>query len=145
MSSTVISFGMLIVLLIAPERNGWAAAIILMCPSWWMKRLPFLPLLLAVSKTGRCSSARCGAPSIVCRPQMWSLASLISAVVKPSALSRLNSQPVYSSTPKPRRCSVLLAEREDVEGELSSKTPGSAFSTLAMSSSVEALAVSVSG
>jgi len=32
MSAVVTSLGMLIVLEIAPEMNGWAAAIALMCP-----------------------------------------------------------------------------------------------------------------
>ena len=65
MSSIVASLGRLIVLEIAPEMNGWAAAIMRMWPSTWMKRLPVLPHLLAQSKTGRCSSLRCGAPSMV--------------------------------------------------------------------------------
>src|SRR3990172_1866401 len=34
---------MLMVLLMAPERKGWAAAIILMCAATGMKRLPFPP------------------------------------------------------------------------------------------------------
>ena len=65
----VASFGMLMVLLMAPEMNGWAAAIITMCASVEMKRLPFLPQRLAQSKTGRCSGFRCGAPSTVIVPQ----------------------------------------------------------------------------
>ena len=76
MSSTVASLGRLIVLLIAPEMNGWAAAIIRMWPSGAMNRVPFLPHLLAQSKTGRCSALRCGAPSMVCVPQMCSLSCL---------------------------------------------------------------------
>ena len=36
MSATVASLGMLMVLLMAPEMNGCAAAIILMWPMWWM-------------------------------------------------------------------------------------------------------------
>ena len=54
----------------APEMNGWAAAIILMCPAGAMNRLPVGPHVLAQSKTGRCSSFRHGAPSMVCVPQM---------------------------------------------------------------------------
>ena len=49
----VASCGMLIVLLIAPEMNGWAAAIMRMCASTAMKRCPILPHLLAQSKTGQ--------------------------------------------------------------------------------------------
>ena len=51
MSSTLASFGRLIVLLIAPLMNGWAAAIILMWPLTGMNRVPRLPHLLAQSKT----------------------------------------------------------------------------------------------
>ena len=47
------SFGMLIVFEIAPEMNGWAAAIIRMWPVWWMNRSPCFPLRFAVSNTGR--------------------------------------------------------------------------------------------
>ena len=65
----VASCGMLIVLEIAPEMNGWAAAIMRMCASVERKRLPFLPQWLAQSKTGRCSGFRCGAPSTVMVPQ----------------------------------------------------------------------------
>ena len=36
---------------IDPEINGWATAIIFMCASGAMKRLPFLPHLFAQSKT----------------------------------------------------------------------------------------------
>ena len=60
---------MLMVLEMAPEMNGWAAAIMRMCASAAMKRLPFLPQRLAQSKTGRCSGLRCGAPSMVMVPQ----------------------------------------------------------------------------
>ena len=60
MSSTVVSAGMFTVLEIAPEMNGWTAAIILMWPMWEMARLP-----TATSNTGRCSSFRPGAPTIV--------------------------------------------------------------------------------
>ena len=51
-SSTVASCGMLIVFEIAPETNGWAAAIMRMCDSAARKRWPILPHLLAQSKTG---------------------------------------------------------------------------------------------
>ena len=39
-SSTVTSWGMLIVLEIAPVMNGCTAAMALMWPVWWMKRVP---------------------------------------------------------------------------------------------------------
>src|SRR3954468_1466026 len=51
-SSTVASLGMLIVFEIAPEMNGWAAAIMRMCDSHDRNRLPSLPHLLAQSNTG---------------------------------------------------------------------------------------------
>ena len=51
-SSTVASFGMLIVLEIAPLMNGWAAAIIRMCDSHGRNRWPRLPHLFAQSNTG---------------------------------------------------------------------------------------------
>ena len=62
---------MLIVLLIAPEMNGWAAASMRRCPMWWIDREP-LAGLKAQSNTARCSSARCGAPSIVSWSSMYS-------------------------------------------------------------------------
>ena len=55
MSSTVAVWGMLTVLEIAPERNGWTAPIILMWPACEIARSP-----TATSKTGRCSAARPG-------------------------------------------------------------------------------------
>ena len=64
MSAGVVSRGMLTVLEIAPERNGWAAAIILTCACQAMLRSPSRGLK-AQSKTGRCSLLRPGAPSIV--------------------------------------------------------------------------------
>ncbi len=57
---------MLTVLLIAPERNGWTAAIIRTWPIGTMERTP-LRGLKAQSKTDRCSGLRPGAPSIVSR------------------------------------------------------------------------------
>ena len=60
MSSTVAVCGMLTVLEIAPERNGWTAPIILMWPACEIARSP-----TATSNTGRCSSASPGAPTIV--------------------------------------------------------------------------------
>ena len=51
---------MLTVFEIAPEMNGWAAAIILMWPMCEIARSP-----TATSNTGRCSSFRPGAPTIV--------------------------------------------------------------------------------
>src|SRR3954471_3762417 len=53
MSSTVASCGMLTVLEIAPDRNGWTAPIILMWPMCEIARSP-----TATSKTGRCSGPR---------------------------------------------------------------------------------------
>ena len=64
MSSTVASGGRLTVLEIAPERNGWTAAIIRTWPMAPMERVP--PTALnAQSKTGRCLGSSPGAPSIV--------------------------------------------------------------------------------
>ena len=67
-SSTVAEFGMLMVLEMAPEMKGWAAAIILMWLSTESERLPILPQGLAQSNTGRCSAFRKGAPSRVMAP-----------------------------------------------------------------------------
>ncbi len=61
---------------IAPEMNGWTAPIILMWPMCEMARSP-----TATSNTGRCSSARCGAPTIVPCSSMWrSMTSICSSV-----------------------------------------------------------------
>ena len=80
MSSTVASFGTLTVLLIAPERNGCTAPIILMWPMYWIERWP-LNGLKAQSKTARCASLTCGAPSIVSFSSMYSTISLICCCV----------------------------------------------------------------
>ena len=69
-SSGVASLGMLTVLEMAPERNGCTAAIILMWPMYWMDRLPSLGGN-AQSKIARCSSFRCGAPSIISLASMY--------------------------------------------------------------------------
>ena len=60
MSSTVADSGMFTVFEIAPEMNGCTAAIILMWPMCEIARSP-----TATSNTGRCSSLRPGAPTIV--------------------------------------------------------------------------------
>ena len=60
---------MLMVLLIAPDRKGWAAAIMRMWAAIAMKRWPLRPHRLAQSKTDRCSGLRKGAPSTVMVPQ----------------------------------------------------------------------------
>ncbi len=64
MSAGVVSRGMLTVLEIAPDRNGWAAAII---RTWARQAIERVPLRgwNAQSKTGRCSVFRSAAPSIV--------------------------------------------------------------------------------
>ncbi len=59
-SATVAVSGRFTVLLIAPDRNGCAAAIILMCPMAAMERSP-----IAQSNTLMCSGRRAGAPSTV--------------------------------------------------------------------------------
>ena len=64
MSAGVVSRGMLTVLEIAPDKNGWAAAIICTCARQAIDRTPFRGLN-AQSNTGRCSSFNSGAPSIV--------------------------------------------------------------------------------
>ncbi|MNC96717.1 hypothetical protein D3C83_141670 [compost metagenome] len=60
---------MLMVLEIAPEMNGCAAAIMRMWLSTERKRLPVRPVGEAQSKTGKCSSLSPGAPSTVIAPQ----------------------------------------------------------------------------
>ena len=57
MSAGVTSVGMFTVLLIAPDRNGWAAAIIGTWARQLMLRTP-LAGLKAQSNTARCSSAQ---------------------------------------------------------------------------------------
>ena len=75
MSSTVAVCGRLTVLEIAPEMNGWTAPIILMWPMCEIARSP-----TATSNTGRCSSARPGAPTIVpCSVMCASICSICSS------------------------------------------------------------------
>ncbi len=61
---------MLTVLEMAPDRKGCTAAIILTWPIHWMERFP-LRGGKAQSKIARCSSLRCGAPSIVSCSSTW--------------------------------------------------------------------------
>ena len=68
--------------------KGWLAAIMRMWLSTERKRLPLRPHGLAQSNTGRCSSARCGAPSSVMAPQTCSLAASMSFLEKPRCASR---------------------------------------------------------
>ena len=68
-SSTVVVAGMLIVFEIAPDRKGCTAPIMRRCPEGEIVREP-LAALKAQSKTGRSSSRRAGAPSIV---SSWSM------------------------------------------------------------------------
>ena len=60
MSATVAVSGRLTVFEIAPEMNGWTAAIMSMWPVREIERSP-----TATSKTSRCSSFSPGAPMIV--------------------------------------------------------------------------------
>ena len=77
------SCGRFTVLLMAPEMNGWTAAIMRTWPMGSMKRVPRGPQRLAQSNTGRCSALRPGAPSTVRLPHTTALASSICASVKP--------------------------------------------------------------
>ena len=43
----------------APEMNGWTAAIIRTWPMWWIVLSP-----IEQANTATCSAARCGAPRI---------------------------------------------------------------------------------
>ena len=75
-SSTVDSSGRFTVFEIAPEMNGCAAPIIFTWPNQWIVRTPFCGRK-AQSNTGRCSSERCGAPSIVPVSSIWATMSAI--------------------------------------------------------------------
>ena len=55
----------------------------LMCALQAIERVPYWPHLLAQSKTGKSLSLICGAPSIVSRPKMKSLAAVTCSLVKP--------------------------------------------------------------
>jgi len=74
MSSTVADCGRFTVFEIAPEMNGCVAAIMSMWPVCEIARSP-----TATSNTGRCSSLRPGAPTIVFFSAMWALIWSISA------------------------------------------------------------------
>ena len=67
-----------------------------------MNRSPSFPHLFAQSKTSKCSSLRCGAPSIFCVPQISSFACDISLLEKPRVSNKLKSKEVYSSSSIPR-------------------------------------------
>ena len=78
MSSGVADSGRLTVFEIAPEMNGCTAAIIRMWPVCVIERVPLCGLK-AQSKTGRCSSLRSGAPSMVSLASMKAMISAASA------------------------------------------------------------------
>ena len=101
-SSIVALFGMLMVLEMAPEMNGWLAAIMRMWLSTDKNRLPIRPHGLAQSKTGRCSSERYGAPSRVMAPQTKVLVSSISSLEKPRAESMSNFALLRSVADSPK-------------------------------------------
>src|ERR1700739_3794187 len=79
-SSIVDSSGILMVLEIAPERNGCVAAIIFTCPVQLID-LPPPAGASEQSNTGRCSALKVGAPSTVPRLSMWETISLLSSGV----------------------------------------------------------------
>ena len=101
------------VLEMAPEMKGCAAAIMRMWDSTDRKRLPILPHGLAQSNTGRCSSFRKGAPSSVIAPQTWMLAASISRFVKPRAREHVEGDIVE----------LLVGEAEDLLAELFAQRP----------------------
>ena len=68
MSSSVAEAGILIVLLDAPEMNGWRAPSIFTCPSTAMQRVP-PNAVLAQSKTLRVRSSTHGMPSMCPQPK----------------------------------------------------------------------------
>ena len=90
-SSTLASSGMLMVLEMAPEMNGCAAAIMRIWLSTERKRLPLRPQGEAQSNTGKCLGSSPGAPSSVMAPQAYSLADSISRLPKPISASRSKS------------------------------------------------------
>ena len=87
MSSTVAASGMFTVLLMAPEMNGWTAAIMRTCPMGAIDRSPFTGLK-AQSNTGRCSGFRPGAPSIVSCWSTWPTMASTSSVGVPQPPER---------------------------------------------------------
>src|ERR1700676_3979528 len=85
-SSIVDSSGILIVLEMAPERNGCAAAIIFTCPVQLID-LPPPAGASEQSNTGRCSAFRYGAPSTVPCLSMCVTISLLCSGEYPSFIS----------------------------------------------------------
>ena len=77
---------MLTVLEIAPERKGWAAAIIRTCAFQGMLRVP-LGGWNAQSNTGKCSAFKSAAPSMVSSFSMWRTIDSISASLYPNVAS----------------------------------------------------------
>ena len=74
---------MLIVLEIAPEMNGWAAAIIRTWACQSMDLVPCLPHGVAQSNTAKCSCFSPGAPSILPYPKITSFARSMSSAERP--------------------------------------------------------------
>ena len=135
---------MLIVLEIAPERNGWAAAIMRTWAMGAMKRLPPRPHLLAQSNTGRCSARRCGAPSRVIVPHTWSLARRMSSSEKPSAesMSKVGSESWSSEKPSTSR-QKSSPRLQRLKAKPISNACGSSLSILATSASVKPISLSL--
>ncbi len=104
MSWGITSAGMFTVLLIAPERNGWAAAIIVTWACQGILRTPFAALK-AQSNTGRCSSSTWGEPSIVSFSSMYATISSIWVASYPSFSSpALTVRLIILSIPPPASC-----------------------------------------
>ena len=137
---------MLIVLEIAPDTNGWAAAIIRICDSAERNRWPSFPQRLAQSKTGRCSGLRCGAPSTVIVPQTYLLASSICDGVKPKDCRTSKPGASICSLVKPIesvRMSSPMLQRLKAKGN--SNVPGSCSSMRRITSSGMRLARRLDG
>ena len=103
-----------------------------------MNRVPSAPQRFAQSKTARCSGRRCGAPSIVCVPQIVRLRASICRPFSPSTRRPLNfsSARAFSALiPSPVRMRSGIDHA--VNANDNSKTVGKPFSTLTNSALVK--------
>ena len=132
---------MLMVLEMAPEMNGCAAAIIRMWLSTERCRVPVRPQTDGAVEHRQMLGLQAGRALQVIAPQTWMFAASISSLAKPSAESRQKPGSSSRSASMPRRSTQKRSPSVHLlKTKRMSKASASARSTAAIASSVKPLA-----